>query len=92
MRFLQIFDESCKFSPLIERRHAVDIIMEAKLQKFSQHFHKSYQSTKLVIYGSLFFTLTLCYSIIRPTFTNTLFPVRNLHLFSYCIKIYYGIT
>ena len=25
----------------------IDIIVEAKLQKFSQHFHKSYQSVKL---------------------------------------------
>ena len=30
-RFLQIFDELQKFSLLIDRRHTVDIIMEAKL-------------------------------------------------------------
>ena len=46
-RFLQIFNESQNFSLLIDRRHAIDIIMEPKSQQFSQHFHKSYQTTKL---------------------------------------------
>ena len=46
-RFLWIFDELQKFSLLIDRRHAIDIIMEAKSQRFSQHFHKSYQTVKL---------------------------------------------
>ena len=45
--FSEIFDESQKFSLLIDRRHTVDIIMEAKLRRFSQYFHKSYQTAKL---------------------------------------------
>ena len=47
MWFLQIFDESRKFFLLIDRCRVVDIIMEAKLQRFSQNFHKSYQTMKL---------------------------------------------
>ena len=46
-RFKQIFDESRNFSLLIDRCSAIDIIMEAKLQRFSQHFHKSYRTAKL---------------------------------------------
>ena len=52
--FLQIFDELQKFSLPIDRHCTVDIIMEAKSQRFS---HKSYQTAKLfsrltfVVYG-----------------------------------------
>ena len=55
LRFSQIFDDSRKFSLLIDIRRTVDIIMEANSQRFS---HKSYQTTKLfshlsfVIYGN----------------------------------------
>ena len=52
------FDESQKFFLLIDRCHAIDIIMEAKSRKFSQHFYRSYQTTKpfscltFVFYGN----------------------------------------
>ena len=58
--FSWIFDELQKFSLLIDRHHAIDIIMEAKSQKFSQPFHISYQTVKLfsrltfVVYGMYF--------------------------------------
>ena len=57
MVFVEIFDEPQKFSLLIDRCHAIDIIMEAKSLRFSQLFHKSYQTVKLfshltfVVYG-----------------------------------------
>ena len=47
------------FSLLIDRRCTVDIIMEAKSRRFSQHFYKSYQTAKVfsclsfVVYGSV---------------------------------------
>ena len=45
--FSWILAESRKFSLLIDRRRAADIIVEAKLWRFSQHYHKFYQTTKL---------------------------------------------
>ena len=46
-RFLQIFDELQKISLLTDRLCDIDIIMEAKSQRFSQHFLKSYQAAKV---------------------------------------------
>ena len=57
MQFLWIFNESQKFSLLIDKSRPTDIIMEAKAQKFSQHFYKSYQTAKL------FFRLTFVYGM-----------------------------
>ena len=45
--FSRILDESQKFSLLIDGCHAIDIIVKAKSQRFSQNFHKSYQTVKL---------------------------------------------
>ena len=60
LRFSRIINESRKFSLLIDRCHAIDIIMEAKSQKFSQHFHKPsklFSCLTFVIYSSCVATL-----------------------------------
>ena len=64
---LQIFDELQKFSLLyVIDRCAIDIIMEAKLQRFSQHFHKSHQTMKL------FFRLTFVWYIMHVLYDQTI--------------------
>ena len=45
--FSQILGELQKFSLLIDGSRTIDIIMKAKSQRFSQNFHKSYQTMKL---------------------------------------------
>ena len=78
-KVLQIFDESQKFSLLIDRHHTVDTIMEAKSQRFSQHFHKSYQITKLfshltfVAYSMPIFDISIEFKLCRYCITGLMY-------------------